>query len=132
MKAWAATAFLMDIFGGWHLSALIGCLDFFDKLPSIVATEFGEQHTIPTALSSATHEEKGKKIHGCVQSIKATLNNEEWYLTFASKLKSKVFGVELLRIIGVIYREAQDIFQNLRDPSPRVRSGMKKNDGKEG
>lgn len=114
MKAWAATAFLMDIFGGWHLSALvgiiilsrrllvllifenqIGCLDFFDKLPSIVATEFGEQHTIPTALSSATHEEKGKKIHGCVQSIKATLNNEEWYLTFASKLKSKVFGVEV-------------------------------------
>lgn len=39
---------------------------------------------------------------------------------------------QLLRIIGVIYREAQDIFQNLRDPSPRVRSGMKKNDGKEG
>jgi len=127
----------------------IGRLDFFDELPSIVATGFGGQHTVPTILSPATHEEKKQRVLRCVQLIKATLDDEEWYSTFASKLKSKVFGAEvsllscftrerpftmkqLLRTTGVTLMESQGISRNLRDPFSRVRSSMKKNDSGEG
>lgn len=113
MRAWTATTFFMDIFGGWHLSTLvsdiipsrclcytfrihqIGRLEFFDELPSILTTEFGGQHVIPNIISSVTREEKTQvAFDSRLQSINATFDNEVYYLTFASKLKSKVFGVE--------------------------------------